>query len=141
MIKKILIFSTVILLMALIGVSIYGWHLSGIVEERFSSRRWSIPSKVFSDTMLIYPGQLINRGLFQEKLARLGYRKVAGLPKKKGDIQINPKGIRVFLNDLKTPWKKRAGFPVNIQFDSNTIRSMAHEDNGKSISLLEIEPE
>ncbi len=141
MIKKFLIFSTVILLTALIGVSIYGWHLSRKVEERFSSRRWSIPSKVFSDTMLLYPGQQINRGLFQEKLTRLGYRKVVGLPLKKGDIQINPKSIHVFLNDLKTPWKIRAGFPVNIQFDPNMIRSMAREDNGKSISLLEIEPE
>ena len=141
MIKKILIFSTVILLIALIGVSIYGWHLAGKVEERFSSRRWSIPSKVFSDTMLLYPGQHINRGLLQEKLVRLGYRKVAGLPQKKGDIQINRKSIRVFLNDLETPWKKRAGFPVHIQFDQYTIRSIARQDNEKSVSLIEIEPE
>ena len=127
--------------MAFIGVGIYGWHLSGKVEKRFSSRRWSIPSKVFSDTMLLYPGQHIIRGHFQEKLKRLGYRKVSGLPKKKGDMQINRKDTRVFLNDLKTPWKKRAGFPVYIQFDPNTIKSIARQDNGKPISLLEIEPE
>jgi len=141
MIKKILIFSSFVLLMAFIGVGIYGWHLSGKVEKRFSSRRWSIPSKVFSDTLLLYPGQHINRTLFQEKLKRLGYRKVSGLPKKKGDMQISRKGTRVFLKDLKTPWKKRAGFPVNIQFDPNTIKSLARQDNGKSIPLLEIEPE
>lgn len=141
MIKKSLIFSTVILLVALIGVIIYGRHLSGKVEERFSSRRWSIPSKVFSDTMLLYPGQHISRRPFQEKLKRLGYRKVSGLPKKRGDLQTNREGMRVFLYDLKTPWKKRAGFPVHIQFDPNTIKSIAREDNGKSISLLEIEPE
>ncbi len=127
--------------MTLIGVTIYGWHLSGKVEERFSSRRWSIPSKVFSDTMLLYPGQRINRRPFQEKLERMGYRKVSGLPKKKGDMQTNRGGMRVFLYDLKTPWKKRAGFPVHIQFDPNTIKSIARQDNGKSISLLEIEPE
>ena len=131
----------VTLLMALIGVIIYGWHLSGKVEERFSSRRWSIPSKVFSDTMLLYPGQHINRGTFKEKLERLGYRKVSGLPKNKGDMQTNREGMRVFLYDLKTPWKKRAGFPVHIQFDPNTIKSIARQDNGASISLLEIEPE
>jgi len=49
--------------------------------------------------------------------------------------------MRVFLYDLETPWKKRAGFPVHIQFDPNTIKSIARQDNGKSISLLEIEPE
>jgi penicillin-binding protein 1B len=141
MIKKFLIFSTLILLTALIGVTIYGWHLSGKVEKRFSSRRWSIPSKVFSDTMLLYPGQHINRRSFQDKLKRLGYRKVSGLPQKKGDMQTSREGMRVFLYDLETPWKKRAGFPVHIQFDPNTIKSIARQDNGKSISLLEIEPE
>ena len=49
--------------------------------------------------------------------------------------------MRVFLYDLETPWKKRAGFPVHIQFDPNTIKSITRQDNGKSISLLEIEPE
>jgi penicillin-binding protein 1B len=141
MIKKFLIFSTLILLTALIGVTIYGWHLSGKVEKRFSSRRWSIPSKVFSDTMLLYPGQHINRRSFQDKLKRMGYRKVSGLPQKKGDMQTSREGMRVFLYDLNTPWKKRAGFPVHIQFDPNTIKSIARQDNGKSISLLEIEPE
>jgi len=91
--------------------------------------------------MFIYPGQHINPGLFQDKLRRLGYRKVSGLPKKKGDMQTNRKGIHLFLNDLKTPWKKRAGFTVHIQFGPNSIKSIAREDNGKSISLLEIEPE
>ena len=141
MIKKALIFSTLILLLALIGVIIYSWHLSGKVEARFSSRRWSIPSKVFSDTMLLYPGQHINQKPFQEKLARLGYRKVSGLPKKKGDLQTSRAGLRVFLYDLKTPWKKRAGFPVHIHFRADTIKSIARQDNGKSVSLLEIEPE
>ena len=125
MIKKSLIFSTAILLAGLIGVIVYGWHLSGKVEKRFSSRRWSIPSTVFSDTMLLYPGQRINPGLFQNKLKRLGYRKVSGLPIKKGDMQANRKGIRLFLNDLKTPWKKRAGFTVHIQFDPNSIQSIS----------------
>jgi penicillin-binding protein 1B len=91
--------------------------------------------------MLLYPGQHINRRSFQDKLKRLAYRKVSGLPQKKGDMQTSRKGMRVFLYDLETPWKKRAGFPVHIQFDPNSIKSIARQDNGKSISLLEIEPE
>jgi len=49
--------------------------------------------------------------------------------------------MRVFLYDLKTPWKKRTGFPVHIRFGTDTIKSIAREDNGKPVSLLEIEPE
>jgi len=141
MIKKLLIFSTTIIFLVLLGVIVYGWHLSGKVNERFSSRRWSIPSKVFTDTMLIYPGQRLNQGLFRKKLKRTGYRQISRRPASRGEIQTIPKGIRIFLNDLKTPWKKRSGFLINIEFTENTIKSIIRQDNGISLPLLEIEPE
>jgi penicillin-binding protein 1B len=56
-------------------------------------------------------------------------------------MQTSREGMRIFLYDLKTPWKKRAGFPVHIHFGADTIASIAREDNGKPVSLLEIEPE
>ncbi|MGB6011623.1 MAG: hypothetical protein WBI57_10185, partial [Desulfobacterales bacterium] len=37
------------------GILLYCWHLSSQIDQRFSGRRWRIPSKVFSDTTLLYP--------------------------------------------------------------------------------------
>jgi penicillin-binding protein 1B len=143
MIKKLFILGTTILLVTLIGVFIYGWHLAGKVEDRFSSRRWSIPSKVFTDTMLLYPGQRLNRRLFQEKLKRMGYREVPGRPTRRGEKQTAQNGLRllIFLNDLKTPWENRPGFPIKIEFKENIIDSIVRQDDGTSLPLLEIEPE
>ncbi|MBT8365535.1 MAG: PBP1A family penicillin-binding protein [Deltaproteobacteria bacterium] len=143
MIKKLFILSTTILFVTLLGVFIYGWHLAGKVEDRFSSRRWSIPSKVFTDTMLLYPGQRLNRGLFQKKLKRMGYREVPGRPTRRGEKQTAQNGLRLllFLNDLKTPWENRPGFPVKIEFKENIIDSIVRQDDGTSLPLLEIEPE
>ena len=117
MIKKLFILSTTILFVTLLGVFIYGWHLADKVEDRFSSRRWSIPSKVFTDTMLLYPGQRLNRELFQKKLKRMGYREVPGRPTRRGEKQTAQNGLRLFLflNDLKTPWENRPGFPVALR--------------------------
>ncbi len=141
MIKKLVIFSITIIFLALFGAIIYGWHLSGKVDKRFSSRRWSIPSKVFTDTMLLYPGQRLNLKFFQEKLKRMGYREVSILPVRKGEMQTIRKGIRIFLNDLKIPWKDRSGFLIKIEITQNTIASIVRQDNGKFLQLLEIEPE
>jgi len=139
--KKLYIIGTAILLSVLIGAGIYSWHLSRKVTERFSSRRWSIPSKVFADTMLLYPGQRLDLGHFHEKLNRMGYREVSGRPARRGEIQIIPNGISIFLHDLETPWKKRSGFLVDIEFSQNAIVSMTHRDNGTVIPLMEIDPE
>ena len=141
MFKKLAIILTIFFFLALMGVGIYGGYLSGKVTERFSSRRWSIPSKVYTDTMLLYPGQRLNVISFIEKLKRVGYHDAPGGPAMKGQMRRTPSGLRIYLQDLETPWKKRAGFPVSIQFSRNTIASVTRIDNGMDLPLLEIDPE
>ena len=82
------------------ALAIYGWYLSNQVEKRFSARRWSIPSTVYSDTTLLYPGQRFDPALFKEKLVNLGYHRVNHLPSRKGEIRIRPDALDIFLNDL-----------------------------------------
>lgn len=57
-------------------LTIYCWHLSSLIDKRFSGRRWSIPSTIYSDITICYPGQDVNKTLLYEKLTRLGYRKI-----------------------------------------------------------------
>ena len=44
---------------------------------RFSGKRWTIPSRLYSDSMTIYPGQRLSDIGFFERLARLNYHRVA----------------------------------------------------------------
>jgi membrane peptidoglycan carboxypeptidase len=122
-------------------MAIYGWHLSARVEKRFSARRWSIPSTVYSDTTLLYPGQHLNPSLFNEKLVNLGYRRVHRLPARKGEINIRPDALDIFLNDLKTPWTQREGFLVQIDFSEDRIGTIIRMDSGATMPILELEPE
>ena len=139
--KKLVILAAAFVILTLSGVGIYGWHLSGKVTERFSSRRWSIPSKVFADTMLLYPGQRLDIGLFFKKLERMGYRKVYRQPARKGEFQITPGGAGVFLHDLETPWEQRDGFLADLEFSRDIIQSILRHDNGAAMPLVEVDPE
>lgn len=117
------------------------WQLSKEIEQRFSGRRWSVPSKAFSDTTLLYPGVVFPRNRLEAKLARLGYRKVAQKPGTKGEFRSGPSSVDLFVRDLHIPGRKRDGFPVRITFDKNRIDSLSRLDTGERLSLLELEPE
>ncbi|MFW5901528.1 MAG: hypothetical protein ACOCTS_00660, partial [Thermodesulfobacteriota bacterium] len=58
-------------------LALYCYSLSHHIEKRFSGRKWSIPSKVYSDSLLLYPGQRFPRTDLVEKLTRLDYQQVS----------------------------------------------------------------
>ena len=141
MLKKIIKYSVLAILLAIISIIGYGWYFSTLIEERFSARHWSIPSTVYSDTTLLYPGQRLNRELFRQKLLNLEYRPVSKSPKKKGEIYISDASIDIFLHDLQTPWQKQKGFLVRLMFDKNRIQRIKNLENRSDLPILELEPE
>ncbi|SPD74223.1 conserved hypothetical protein [uncultured Desulfobacterium sp.] len=120
---------------------VYCLRLSSQIDTRFSGRLWSIPSKVYSDTTILYPGQGVNLRLFKEKLENLGYHKVSHAVTQKGDLRISASSFEVFLKDGVMYHKEREGFPVRISFAKNTIQSITRMDTKESMPLLELEPE
>jgi penicillin-binding protein 1B len=120
---------------------LYCLYLSFQIDKRFSGRRWSIPSRVFSDVTILYPGQKINLMLFYEKLHRLGYRKVFHEPYSKGEFRTLDAWVELFLHDFEIPSLRREGICVKIKFVDNLIESIININNFKPIPILELEPE
>ena len=120
---------------------VYCFYLSSDIQKRFSGRRWSLPSKVYSDTTLMYPGQNLNRDLLETKLDHLGYRRVSYAPKKKGEMRLSLSTLEIYLNDFMAPHGNRKAFPVKIGLVKNAIDSMVNLETGDPVSLLELEPE
>jgi len=124
---------------------LYCWHLSALIEKgcpgRFSGRRWSIPSRIFSDITTLYPGQRVNLPPLYSKLSNLGYREIPHRPTRKGELHAFESELEIFLHDLDTPSRKRPGFPVKITFAQDRIESIVHPEGGEDIPILELEPE
>lgn len=130
-----------LLLLAVVATATYGWYVSRDVEKRFSGRRWRIPSTVYSDTTLIYPGQRIRPDAFLAKLQRLGYQTVEGTPEQKGQLHRSVQSISVFLKDVNLIVLERNGFPVKIDINKGNVLKISHGRSGEAIPLLELEPE
>ena len=131
----------VLLCAAFVAAGGYGWVLFDKVEERFSGRRWSIPSQIFSDVTLLYPGLRINRSLLEAKLLRLGYRPVGETPQRKGEMRVTAHAIELFLHDLDLPDDDREGFGVRLRFNRQTLATLERMTAGPPPALVTLEPE
>jgi len=140
--RKAFMYAAFAFILAAAGCVIYCLFLHHHIEERFSGRRWSIPSKVFSDTAMLYPGQTVNPSRLREKLRRLGYRETDQPPATPGDFRGFPGVWEIFLHDLKSPYQHRSGFPLRITFSSDEgIQSLERLDTHRQLNVVEIEPE
>lgn len=130
-----------VLLLSVAGITIYGAYLAKRIDKRFASRRWNIPSKVYSDSTLLYQGQTINLALFRSKLRRLGYRRVDHRPTHRGEMRFSQSSLEIYLHDFKAPFLDQTGFPARIKFHGNRIAALINEQTGAPLPLLELEPE
>ncbi len=140
-IKKTVKWLFVIGFISMIGVLAYCFHLSGLVEKRFSGRKWQIPSTIYSGTTLFYPGKKIDFNYLPVKLKKLGYREKDQLPQKKGEYYLIEDHLYVYLKKLDIPGNKREGFPVAVEFHETGIRSIKNINTGEAIPLFEFGPE
>lgn len=130
-----------LLLVMLVGFAAYATYLYIHVEQRFSGRRWSVPSRVYADSTLLFPGMGIDRALFLKKLERLGYRSTGRPPRNKGEMRLDGPRLEIFLHDLQTPGFERGGFPVRLRLEGDRVAGMRRADTGEELPLLELEPE
>lgn len=118
-------------------------YLEGVVTAKFEGRKWKFPSKIYSDTTLIYPGMTLNIDDLVKKLSRLGYRVTQGVPRSSGEYRISRKDgfVEVYRHDFDYPLGPFKGFPVRLTFGSNTAAKIHHMETGAEIFSMELEPE
>lgn len=72
LLKKLILISGVLLVLATATAGGYCWYLSGHIEERFAGRKWDIPSTIYSDTTPLFPGKQIDLFAFEKKIKEPG---------------------------------------------------------------------
>ncbi|WP_028322014.1 transglycosylase domain-containing protein [Desulfatiglans anilini] len=129
------------LLLITVGLALYGVFLAQDIQHRFSGRRWTVPSRIYSDAALLYLGQSVNVEALRNRLKRLQYRPVNRPPREEGEMSFSGTTLRIFLHDIDIPGRARAGYPVQIQLQKGQIHSIKRLDTSAALKLLELEPE
>jgi penicillin-binding protein 1B len=128
------------------GIVLGAWYLGDLektVTEKFAGRKWRLPSKIYSDSYLLYLGISLRPEELKEKLRRLGYHEVATAPQSKGQYRYSAaRGLaEIYLQDFAYPTEAFTGYPVRISFQGATIAHIENAVDGQEIFSLELEPE
>ncbi|MBI3611063.1 MAG: PBP1A family penicillin-binding protein [Nitrospirae bacterium] len=112
-----------------------------IVTNRFEGQRWRLPSKVYSDSFILYPGLGLKGVGLLERLRRLDYHPVPDLPERPGEYHLEPDSLVLYLHDFEYPDHAFKGFPVRITLDNDQIGAIRELPSGNRLALAELEPE
>jgi penicillin-binding protein 1B len=112
-----------------------------IVTNRFEGQRWRLPSKVYSDSIILYPGQEINGTRLPDRLRRLDYRPVPALPEHPGEYHLDPDALTIYLHDFEYPDHVFKGFPVRLVLENGRITAIREIPSENRLALVELEPE
>ena len=122
----------------------YYHSLENEVTARFSGKRWNIPSRIYSDSLFVYPGQSLDDLGFMQRLARLNYHRVdPGQVNNHGEYTYTPEHrLVVFLHSFAYPYRYAPGEPVEMTLGPrDTIVSMRDAGSGRPLYSFELEPE
>src|SRR5438045_910975 len=70
-------------------IGFLGWTYMVITKKFDSSRRWDLPSRVYSDATPIVPGMGYPRVLLEPKLNHVGYHEVRNAVANPGEYRYN----------------------------------------------------
>lgn len=109
------------------------------VQSKFNGRLWNLPSKIYSDSFLLYPGLSLSAVSLTQKLMKIGYRPTNATDPRPGDFSYRARGGVVEIRSIGGRNGSAPGSAA-IHFQSDVIQKITGND-GKEIGLLELEPE
>lgn len=115
--------------------------LYNVVVTKFERHRWVLPSRIYSDSFDLFPGQKLNPKELSDRLDNLSYIKVERLPQNHGEYYQNKGEFEVYLHSFKYPHENFEGIAISIQIEEETIVSLKKSDKKEDLPLIALEPE
>jgi penicillin-binding protein 1B len=132
-------FLVMIAFVTLIG---YVGYTYAVITRKFdSSRRWDLPSRIYSDATPIVPGMNYPRALLEPKLNHVGYHETRMRVANPGEYRFVNGNLEIYLQNFEYPDIEFRALPVLIDFEGASIRTVKRLDDGVSLRGIRVEPE
>jgi penicillin-binding protein 1B len=134
-----LAFIVMVVFVAFIGF--VGWTYIVVTKKFDSSRRWDLPSRIYSDATAIVPGMALPRALLEPRINHVGYHEVGQRVANPGDYRYVDGNLEIYLQNFEYPDIEFRALPVEVDFDEGTVRSIKRLDDGAPLRGIRVEPE
>ncbi|HEV8700523.1 MAG TPA: PBP1A family penicillin-binding protein [Candidatus Polarisedimenticolia bacterium] len=108
---------------------------------RFAHMEAAAPARVFSAPFVLAEDVAIVRDDLQERLGRLGYRKVEGHPATPGEYSVRFRSTEIYLNAFEYPWGKTEATPLRVKTSFGRVSHIENLESGENLDQALLEPE
>src|SRR6266852_1256918 len=133
--------ATIVMVCFVAFLAFVGYSYVVLTKKFDSSRRWDLPSRIYSDATPIVPGMTIPRALLEPKLNHVGYHESRMRVSNPGEYRFVAGNLEIYLQNFEYPDIEFRALPVVIDFDGPTVRSVKRLDDGVTLRGIRIEPE
>jgi len=124
----------------LLAATLVVGYFTRVVVTRFDGRRWSLPSRIYSDMAVWRRGDGGSADHLVRKLDRLLYQQTSDPPSRPGFYRRAGNTVEVWTRDFLYPGRLVRGLPVRVEYGGGAVKSIASFD-GERLDALVIEPE
>lgn len=112
-----------------------------VVTRTMDGRRWSIPTRLYSDVWVLQPGDALGPDDVERRLARLRYAPVPAPPVSGGRYLLSRSRMVVGVNPRETAYGRFPGMLARIDFSGRRVAGLKRESDGAPLPYLVFEPE
>ncbi len=116
----------------------FGFYLYNEIKDRFSSRRWSVPARVFSATVPIYSGQGLSLTQLRNMLEARRYKQAPREPVVAGEFLVAGNSLVVQMRDFQFPGHFLPA--QRIQFEFHRRKILRIRGPKGDVPFVELEP-
>ncbi|WP_373499598.1 penicillin-binding protein 1B [Desulfococcus sp.] len=123
----------------LILLSLYIGHLGSVARERFGSKKWELPARVYARPLELYPGLSIDENALLEELSLLSYRLVdrIGVP---GSYSRKGGAFTLHTRPFAFPDGSEASKKIRLTVANRQVRALTDVETGESLSIARLDP-
>ncbi|MFT0211739.1 penicillin-binding protein 1B [Pseudomonas sp. F1_0610] len=138
LIRRILGWCVKLSLVAIVAIGGYMIYLDGIVQEKFSGKRWTIPAKVYARPLELYVGQKLTQKDFLTELSALGYRQETALTGS-GEYVSGKNTVDIYTRGFTFYDGQEPSLPLRVTFSGDFVAGLS-QTNGQAYPVARLEP-
>lgn len=123
------------------GIGFLGYTYSVVTRKFDSSRRWDLPSRIYSDSTEIVPGLTFSKSMLEPKLNHVGYHEVKQEVASPGEYRFNGSTLEIHLQNFVYPDMEFHSTAVAIDMPGGRVASIRRLSDGVALRGVRIEPE
>ena len=116
-------------------------YFSRVVSRTMDGRRWSLPTRLYSDVWAVRAGDTLSADDIVRRLGRLRYAEVSKAPVVAGQYALVKGRILVSVNPRETAWGRSPGVAAEIEFSGRRVAALKRADDGTPLPYVVFEPE